>query len=347
MALVLRSKPLSACQTRHGTMDRIPTDFLGQTNTTWQIIYLLHLPGGPTSPRSLPGLCTNSSQCFKSYRGWRTIMGRTLSKQNQFLVLCKISGWRLDMEIHCRGKGLHGMARVSPTSRYNYYGHGRLVQPCTCPQACTTQRKLLGGWFYERSNKAGSYRGELLGAVAIHLLTSFGAEFFSFPTCHDDVLCDNMGALNQASITCHRVRVGAKYADVLRSLWYLKTKTPMKFVYTHIKAHQDKYLPWRVLSLVEQLNVHCNALAGQAVGYSLASDKSKSLLDAILPCKSAAVFINGQKLTSDVSGEVRFELGRYEARKFFTALIRISRDINIGRLGLIGMPCAQHYPVSP
>ena len=57
--------------------------------------------------------------------------------------------------------------------------------------SCTQRRRLLGGWFYERSPKAGSYRGELLGAVAIHLLTTFIVEYFSGTCCKGQVHCDN------------------------------------------------------------------------------------------------------------------------------------------------------------
>lgn len=87
--------------------------------------------------------------------------------------------------------------------------------------------------------------------------------------CLGDILCNNKGALNQAAITRNRVRVSAKHANLLRSLQLLKSRTNIKFVYIHVKAHQDKYLAWQALSLVEQLNGKCNALVGQVVAYGI------------------------------------------------------------------------------
>jgi hypothetical protein len=43
--------------------------------------------------------------------------------------------------------------------------------------ACRQHWKMLGGWFYECSKKAGSYRGKLLGSVAVYLLSAFAAEY--------------------------------------------------------------------------------------------------------------------------------------------------------------------------
>ena len=71
---------------------------------------------------------------------------------------------------------------------------------------------------YERLNKADSYQGELLGVVAIHLLTTFAADFYLVPVCLGDILCDNKGALNQAAFNRNRVHVSAKHADLFRSL---------------------------------------------------------------------------------------------------------------------------------
>ncbi len=63
----------------------------------------------------------------------------------------------------------------------------------------TVRHKLLGGWFYERPNKAGSYWGELLGAVATHLLAAFDAEYFLVDLFQGNMSCINKGALSQAA----------------------------------------------------------------------------------------------------------------------------------------------------
>ena len=46
---------------------------------------------------------------------------------------------------------------------------------------CTVCEKKLCGSFFEHSHKAGSYRGELLGLLAIHTLLAALEEFYSIP----------------------------------------------------------------------------------------------------------------------------------------------------------------------
>ena len=200
--------------------------------------------------------------------------------------------------------------------------------------ACTESQKMLGGWFYEHSRKAGSYRGELLGSVATHLLAAFTAEYFSIDICRGDMACNNKGALNQAAKLHQRVRTSAKHSDLLRTLRTIKSKCPMSFCYKHVRGHQDKHLSWRSLSLIEQFNVQCDTLAGQAVTYgAVDGGPAARTIDLLLPRERAAVVVDGHKLMSDVSDELRHFLGREDARRFFTAPIRLRRDVNVGGLG--------------
>jgi len=45
--------------------------------------------------------------------------------------------------------------------------------------ACTACKRTFRGSFFEVSQSAGSYRGELLGLVAIHTFTTAIAQYFS------------------------------------------------------------------------------------------------------------------------------------------------------------------------
>lgn len=197
--------------------------------------------------------------------------------------------------------------------------------------ACTRQHKLAGGWFYEQSSKAGSYRGELLGSVAMHLLASFATEYYAGSACKGNVCCDDKGALHQASKIIQRARTGAKHAGLLRASRSIKSRCPMTFCYSHVRAHRDQQLPWWALSLVEQLNVTCDTLAGQAVTRGTCDGSRRCGSQLLLPREHAAVIIDGKKLTSDdVSDEVRHHLGKLETRKFFTTPSKIRKDVNIG-----------------
>lgn len=157
--------------------------------------------------------------------------------------------------------------------------------------ACRQKQKMVGGWFYEHSKKAGSYQDELLGSVAIHLLAAFTKECFAASGCTGEILCDNLGALKQASKMVQCVKMGSKHSDLLRSLRSIKTKCPMTFCYTHVRGHQDKHIPWRALTLIEQMNVACNSLAGQAVFQGVANQTLSPGYHLLLPREGAAIVL--------------------------------------------------------
>jgi hypothetical protein len=73
---------------------------------------------------------------------------------------------------------------------------------------CTQSLRMIRGSFYEESQKASSYRGELLGLTAIHHLAGFALDYYKQDEATGSVHCDNKGALHQASLKRKRVRTG-------------------------------------------------------------------------------------------------------------------------------------------
>ena len=106
-----------------------------------------------------------------------------------------------------------------------------------CIIACTTCKRTLRGSFFEVSKSAGSYRGELLGLVAIHTFATAIAQYFSLQEILGEISCDNMAALNQAGKNRKRVGIGVKHSDLHRTIHTLKHLVRSKFRYKHFKAH--------------------------------------------------------------------------------------------------------------
>jgi hypothetical protein len=78
---------------------------------------------------------------------------------------------------------------------------------------------VLKGSFYELCNKAGSYHGELLGLLAIHLLILAIECFYALePGPRGLVECNNLGGLNKLKEKRCKIPSSAKHANVLRSL---------------------------------------------------------------------------------------------------------------------------------
>ena len=183
---------------------------------------------------------------------------------------------------------------------------------------CTKAKRMLRGNFYEDSKTASSYRGELLGLVAIHTILLALCRFYNITSTSPKICCDNIAALRQSGWRGRRVKTGASQADCLRVLRTIKMDQTFKAKYQYVSSHQDCHKLWWQLSLVEQLNCVCNGLAKAAVTRSLMSAtprKDKYLL----PLEHAAVYVGDAKSTTDVSAEVRHCLGKAEARAFYTA----------------------------
>jgi hypothetical protein len=64
---------------------------------------------------------------------------------------------------------------------------------------CIRTRNILQVSFFEILPKAGSYRGELLGLVALHTMFAAVARFYKIDTAIGKICCNNISALGQLS----------------------------------------------------------------------------------------------------------------------------------------------------
>ncbi len=87
--------------------------------------------------------------------------------------------------------------------------------------------------------------------------------------------------------------------------------------YEWVKRHQDFKFPWHLLTFEEQLNTTCNMLANEAVGQAL-GEPTFPMGPSLLPFEHSTVLINNIKITLNVAPQVRFLLGRVDAKKFYT-----------------------------
>jgi hypothetical protein len=178
---------------------------------------------------------------------------------------------------------------------------------------CTMTKKLLQGSFYETSPKAGLYRGELLGLVALHTMIVAVAKHFQLTMLVGKICCNNISALGQVGKVCKRVSAGMKHSDLHQAICTLKCSFQIDMKYSHIQAHQDRILPWSMLKLEQQLNVIWDNLANEAIAQYLAQGAARNDGPQLLPLVKAAVVLDGVKLTTDVGPEVRLQLGKEEA----------------------------------
>ena len=200
---------------------------------------------------------------------------------------------------------------------------------------CTRSKHLIKGSFFERSMSASSYRGELLGMVAIHALVATAAEVYNLRANKGSIHCDNMGALGKARAHGRRVKSSLRQGDLVRAIRSMKQGLFLQLRYQYVKSHQDDNTRWEHLPLDQKLNVMCDTLAKQAVGRGLSIEAVRRRVSPLsLPWEHAAIMVGGEKLTSDVSEPIRFYLGHLEARRFYTQPKDIRENgVNRGGLG--------------
>ena len=185
---------------------------------------------------------------------------------------------------------------------------------------CTDrQSPLLEGSFYDICNKARSYRGELLGLLALHVFTRKLESFYGFEEGHKAVIaCDNLGGLNKSKERRKKIPPSAKNADILRSLRKLHAQTQAKLTYQHVYGHQDKNKRWDQMTIFEQLNYWCDILVKAAVDRGiLAGEYTVGTAQQRLPLEAVAIFHDGRKLSSECGSDIRYHIVRVDACELY------------------------------
>ena len=134
-----------------------------------------------------------------------------------------------------------------------------------------TTSHLKSSFFELSGATAGSYKGELLGLTALHLVGCAFAELYGKPGTRNKMVCDNKRALHKAKSHNRRVPPAAKHGDLLRLLCNIKPALSKSFVYEHIYGHADQEKGWKQLTLIEKLNVFCGHLRRQPDGAQLST----------------------------------------------------------------------------
>jgi hypothetical protein len=116
--------------------------------------------------------------------------------------------------------------------------------------------RILKGSIFEFSSDACSYRGELLGLVAIHTLVLHACWYYQPTTITGKFICDSKSVLYKSSRRGYRrIRPGVAQADLFQALQSIHQEMPgANLSYEWVKSHQDSKLPWHLLTLKEQLN---------------------------------------------------------------------------------------------
>jgi hypothetical protein len=159
--------------------------------------------------------------------------------------------------------------------------------------------------------------GTVRSCCATHF-NSHSGQKFQLATTVGKICCDNITALGQVGKAQKYVSTGMKHSDLHHAILTLKCSSQLDMKYSHVRAHQDRILPWSMLTLEQQLNVICDGLVNDAIARYLACGSVRDNGPYFLLFEKAAAVLDGVKLTTDVGPEVCIQLGMEEAERFYT-----------------------------
>jgi len=185
---------------------------------------------------------------------------------------------------------------------------------------CSKGRGRHMGSFVEQTPKAaGSYRGELLGLMAIHLILRSMNEVFKDLRGSVHIYSDCLGALNKfENLPPYRIPTKCSHSDILlKNIMVNCSDLTFLQIFSHLKAHQDDHSGYESLMRSAQLNCQMDYHAKQAI---MESDLNPDGPTRRFPLEPICVFIGRNKLTSDKGDALQFWVQKQLARsRFHTA----------------------------
>ena len=197
---------------------------------------------------------------------------------------------------------------------------------------CRKSGKCISGTLVEKSTYASSYRGELLGLLAIRLFLLAVEEYYGVTTDGSGLVCDNKAALYTFGKESKRVPSGQANTDIQRVLRTIKARSKSTYEHQHVAAHQDEYTKYEHLDLEAKLNCLCDTKAKEAIekyidGEGVYRGISANLESHTLPLEAARVFVNGIKQTTDIKKGLKRDIGRTQAREFYKRKNLLSEEV--------------------
>ncbi len=180
---------------------------------------------------------------------------------------------------------------------------------------CTKGRGRLWESFMEHSPDAGSYRGELLGLMAIHLILC-GVNVVS-PNLRGSVLIlsDCLGALNKVEdLLPYRIPTQCSHSDILNNIMVNCSDLSFSRHYSHVKAHQEDHQAYSDLSREAQLICQMDYLAKKAIYEAQEPQGTPTRLFSFEPI---CVFLGRNKLTSNKGEKLQFRVHKQLAQSRF------------------------------
>ena len=180
---------------------------------------------------------------------------------------------------------------------------------------CSKGRGRIIGYFAEQSPDAGSYRGELLGLMAIHLILRGVHEFNPLLGGSVRIISDCKGALHKVeNMPPYQIPTKCSHPDILKNIMINCEGLSFDRIFSHVAAHQDDSIDYGELSREAQLNCQMDFYAKHAL---LEESNNHNSHSKRLPLEPICIFLGKNKLTSDNGDRLRFWAHKQVAKDSF------------------------------
>jgi hypothetical protein len=178
---------------------------------------------------------------------------------------------------------------------------------------CTSTSSLCKCTIAEKTASAGSYWGEILGAILAQLILHTTVQGWMGPYPVAAIDCDNLGVVRHGNKPQRPLSTTQPQADVLKILKQYIAHQPFASKFLYVASHANDVKLWKECSLKERINIKVDSLAKKALWYAHASEK---YFDTRFPKEDFTIYTNGEKVTGQIRPALEEYWGRATARTF-------------------------------
>jgi hypothetical protein len=195
----------------------------------------------------------------------------------------------------------------------------RELYPNLCSAAfvleCKKGQGCLIGSFLESLRVANTYRGELLGLMAVQLILLSADRIHGSLLGGVEVVSNCLGALRWVTdLRAYQIPSRCKNSDNLKNILVNCCTLSFTIHYLHEKAHQDDSTSFINLSRKAQLNCICDHTTKQRIAINGPGNGTSGRM---FPLEPIEMFSQGEKLTSNTGKLLQFWAHQQLARTYY------------------------------
>jgi hypothetical protein len=173
-----------------------------------------------------------------------------------------------------------------------------------------------------RGREISSYRAEAYGMLSWMVYLRQFAKCFCEIRCKVKPYCDNEALVNESIAEEEWIKTNAGLRaeyDIIKAIHgvgkALRAEAPLVQHCRHVKGHQDKVIPWHILTLEAKMNVVADGMATKAIEMRLKKDEILEVTRN--PYCKAYLLNDGATMTKDEDHHLRTKWKEFELQSYF------------------------------